>query len=95
MKRLSKLALLLVAITLQLSGMTSETTVQLNRDIYSSAGQPSTMQRCESAADLSAGCPVTYTFTPLTYPYPLDSNGLPNPNLVVPKSPTKLTAGHH
>jgi hypothetical protein len=33
---------------------------------------PSSWLRCESAADISAGCPVTYSYTPYTYPHPMD-----------------------
>lgn len=50
-----------------------------NIDYFVSPSQPMTLQRCESAADLTAGCPVFYNYTPYTYPFPLDANGLPNP----------------
>jgi len=40
--------------------------------IYTST-QPVTLERCESAADVSAGCPVSYTYTPYTYPHPSDN----------------------
>ena len=36
---------------------------------------PSAITRCESAADVTAGCPVTYTYTPYTYPHPLTLGG--------------------
>jgi hypothetical protein len=32
---------------------------------------PTTLTRCESAADVTAGCLVTYAYTPYTYPHPL------------------------
>jgi hypothetical protein len=48
-------------------------------DYSVSASQPATLLRCESAADRKAGCPVSYKYTPYTYPFPLDGNGLPNP----------------
>lgn len=35
--------------------------------------QPSSLLRCESAADVTAGCPVSYTYTPYTYPHSLDT----------------------
>jgi len=35
--------------------------------------QPATLLRCESAADVSAGCPVSYTYSSYTYPHPLDN----------------------
>jgi hypothetical protein len=47
--------------------------------------QPSTMPRCESAADVTAGCSVNYSYTPFTYPYPLTAAGLPNPNPAPPR----------
>ncbi len=57
------------------------TTMTLSgRDYNVSSSAPATITRCESAADVSAGCPVTYTYTPFTYPYPLTSNGMPNPS---------------
>jgi hypothetical protein len=37
------------------------------------ASQPATLERCESAADVAAGCPVSYTYTPYQYPHPLDT----------------------
>src|SRR6185437_10044449 len=48
-------------------------------DAVSTSTQP-TLERCQSAADISAGCPVTYTYTAWTYPYPLTADGLPNPS---------------
>jgi hypothetical protein len=44
----------------------------------SSTTQPA-MHRCESAADLSAGCPVSYTYVPYTYPHPLQGGPAPSP----------------
>jgi hypothetical protein len=61
-------------------------TVQEGRDYFVSAAQPASMVRCELAADggtaggLMGSCPTTYSYTPFTYPYPLDANGLPNPS---------------
>jgi hypothetical protein len=40
-------------------------------DLVLPASAPATLNRCESAADQSAGCPVVYTYTPYTYPHPL------------------------
>lgn len=37
------------------------------------ATQPATLERCESAADLAAGCPVSYAYTPYAYPHPQDN----------------------
>jgi hypothetical protein len=61
--------------------------VQLNRDYLVSSSQPTTLNRCQSAADVSAGCPVSYAYTPYVYPHPLTngSAGLPSP-------PTNVTA---
>jgi MYXO-CTERM domain-containing protein len=42
-------------------------------DVVVTASAPSSWVRCESAADLSAGCPVSYTYTPYPYPHPLDN----------------------
>jgi len=46
-------------------------------DVVSTSSQP-TLTRCQSAVDVSAGCPVTYTYTPFTYPDPLQG-GAVNP----------------
>lgn len=35
--------------------------------------QPATLDRCESAADVAAGCPVSYAYTPYAYPHPMDN----------------------
>lgn len=61
-----------------------------------------TLTKCESAADVNAGCSNTgtgtaYTYTAFTYPYPLDANGMPNPTGSVstsgpPTPPTNLSA---
>jgi hypothetical protein len=59
---------------------TNPTFIQLNRDYYTAGSQPSNMVRCQSAADVNAGCPVSYTYTPYTYPHPLISgSGSPAP----------------
>jgi len=50
-----------------------------NIDYFVFFSQPTTFQRCESAADQKSGCPVSYNYTPYTYPFPLDANGLPHP----------------
>jgi len=60
------------AITLALNGMGSSTAVQSSRDLFSSGSQPATLTRCESAADVTAGCPVSYSYVPYTYPHPLN-----------------------
>lgn len=65
---------------------TNTTYVQLNRDYFTSPSQPSTIERCQSAADVSAGCPVSYNYTPYVYPHPLDTNSDP------PAAPTNLKA---
>jgi hypothetical protein len=57
-------------------------------DMVSVATQPGTLQRCESAADVTAGCPVSYAYTPYTYPHPLQGR----PGL---SPPTSLTAVIH
>jgi len=41
-------------------------------DVVVTAVAPSSWVRCESAADVSAGCPVPYTYRPYPYPHPLD-----------------------
>lgn len=48
-------------------------------DAIATTGLPS-LVRCQSAADVSTGCPVGYTYTAFTYPYPLDANGFPLPS---------------
>jgi len=47
--------------------------VNQGTDYFVSSSQPSTILRCESAADVSAGCPVSYNYVPYTYPHPLVS----------------------
>ena len=39
----------------------------------SNQSTPSSWLRCESAADITAGCPVTYTYAAAAYPHPLDN----------------------
>jgi hypothetical protein len=51
--------------------------VQAARDYFTSGSQPGTLNRCESAADVGAGCPVSGAYTPYTYPHPLVSSTLP------------------
>jgi hypothetical protein len=41
-------------------------------DVVAPSAAPATLERCQSAADLQAGCPVSYTYTPYPYPHPLD-----------------------
>jgi len=50
-------------------------------DAVLTTSEPS-LERCQSAADVSAGCPVTYTYTPFTYPDPLDTNPVAPPSNV-------------
>jgi hypothetical protein len=38
--------------------------------VTSSRTFPTTLKRCESAADVSAGCPVNYSYTPYACPHP-------------------------
>jgi hypothetical protein len=64
--------------------------------------QPATLLRCESAADVAAGCPVSYTYTPYTYPHPSDncrsttfgvvSGGCSSSSPPPPAPPSGLTA---
>lgn len=57
-----------------MSIVSGSSNVQLNRDYFVSVAQPSTMLRCQSAADggSSGGstCPTSYFYVPYTYPYP-------------------------
>lgn len=62
--------------------------VQLNRDYFVSTSQPATLTRCESAADVAAGCPVSYNYIPFPYPFPLTANGLPNPSGTTSAAPS-------
>jgi hypothetical protein len=63
-----------------------------NRDFFVSSTQPSSMIRCEAAADggSSGGttCPTTFSYTPYTYPHPLQGTGTA-PS--APSAPTNLT----
>jgi hypothetical protein len=45
-----------------------QSSVQMNRDLFSSASQPTTLLRFEQAAD---SCSTTYSYTPYPYPHPL------------------------
>jgi hypothetical protein len=67
------------------------TNVVLNRDFFSSASQPATLERFETFTDTI--CSTTYSYSPFTYPYPLDANLLPNPGGV--PAPTGLTVTVH
>ncbi len=66
-------------------------------DYVVTSAQPPTLLECQSAADLSAGCPVAHTYTPFTYPYPLTSGGMPDPtgstSQTGPSGPNNLTWG--
>ena len=48
-------------------------------DYFIASQQPVKLQRCESAADRRSGCPVSYTYVPYVYPFPLNPRGLPEP----------------
>jgi hypothetical protein len=52
------------------------TVVVLNRDYFTPSSQPASMNWQEQSGDT---CSTTYAYSPFTYPYPLNSNGLPNP----------------
>jgi hypothetical protein len=56
-------------------------------DVVTAPSQPVTLTRCESAADVVAGCPVSYAYTPYTYPHPLVNGSTQSP-----APPTNLTA---
>jgi hypothetical protein len=62
--------------------------VTLNTDYLVSTSQQATLTRCESAADVAAGCPVSYNYVPYTYPHPLQGGG----SAQAPTAPTDLTA---
>jgi hypothetical protein len=47
--------------------------VQQGRDFFVSTTQPSPMTKCESAADVATGCPVSYQYAPYQYPHPQDN----------------------
>jgi hypothetical protein len=57
---------------MSVSATISPTYVQLNRDYFVSTLQPSTMTWQESTSDT---CSTTYSYTPYTYPHPLDTSG--------------------
>jgi len=44
-----------------------------------STNQPANLTRCESAADVSAGCPVSYNYVPYSYPHPLQGSPVAAP----------------
>jgi len=79
--------------TLENSGVTygGSSNVVQGRDFFVSATQPSSMVRCEQAADggtasgLEGSCPTTYSYTPYTYPYPVQASAS------LPAPPTGLT----
>jgi len=50
-----------------------------NIDYFVTLEEPDMLRRCESAADLKAGCPVSYKYVPFPYPFPLSAKGLPEP----------------
>ncbi len=62
------------------------------QDFFVSSTQPSSMVRCELAADggtaagLQGSCPTTYNYVPYTYPYPVQSGAS------VPAPPSGLSA---
>jgi hypothetical protein len=45
--------------------------IRSGTEYLASTSQPATLTRCESAADVSAGCPVSYSYVPYTNPHPL------------------------
>jgi hypothetical protein len=57
-------------------------------DVVSTASQPVQLTRCQSAADVSAGCPVSYNYVPYQYPHPLTTTGTTGNSLVPPKNLT-------
>lgn len=79
-------------------GLDVQSCFTLGNQVKSSSSQP-TLTKCESAADVNAGCSSTgvaqaYTYTPLVHPYPLDANGMPSPTSTTsaakPVPPTNL-----
>jgi len=42
-------------------------------DYIVASSKPTTLLRCQTAADVAAGCPVSYTYTAATYPHPLQN----------------------
>jgi hypothetical protein len=60
-----------------------------NKNWYVSGSQPSNMTIWQTSSGAT-----TYNYTPFTYPYPLDANGMPNPGgspVVPPSPPTAVT----
>jgi len=48
-------------------------------DYVVTTSQPANLAECQTAADVSAGCPVNHAYTAWTYPYPLTAGGMPDP----------------
>jgi hypothetical protein len=63
--------------------------VVLGRDFYVSATQPASMLRQQSSTDSSS---TTYSYTPYTYPHPLQSGGGSQSTSTPPQAPTGLSA---
>ena len=59
--------------------------VAANRDFFLSASQPGSMSWMESSTDT---CSTTYTYTPYTYPHPLDTSG--GSTVSQPQTPASL-----
>jgi hypothetical protein len=56
------------------AGQNTSLFIQAGREYFCTSGsQPSPITRCESAADVVAGCPVNYQFVPAVSPHPLDN----------------------
>lgn len=72
---------------MQVGAFGCSSNIQINRDYFLSTTQPTTQTRCQSAADVSAGCLVSYTYVPYTYPHPLQGGASPPP-----AAPTGLAA---
>jgi hypothetical protein len=63
--------------------------IEAGRDCFLSSAQPANMVICERASD---GRGTTYNYVPFTYPYPLNSNGIPTPGQAGqgPSAPSNL-----
>lgn len=68
------------------------TYITLNTDYFTSTSQPTTMNRCLSAADVSAGCPVAYSYVSYPYPHPLIAATPAIPTTAATPSPTNFKA---